>query len=69
MLEWTKELDLVLKAGINKRGIKKMDLRKLTRLHGVEILALTLFWVFYDFLVILILYRKSPELKYFFKKD
>ena len=58
----------MLKAGINKRGIKKMDLRKLTRLHGVEILALTLFWVFYDFLVILILYRKSPELKYFFKK-
>ena len=45
-----------------------MGLRKLTRLHGEEILALTLFWVFYDFLVILILYRKSQELKYFLKR-
>ena len=58
----------MLKAEINKKGIRKMGLRKLTRLHGEEILALTLFWVFYDFLVVLILYRKFPELRYFLKK-
>lgn len=44
MLERAKELDLGLKAERNKRGIRKMGLRKLTRLHGEKILALTLFW-------------------------
>lgn len=56
----------MLKAERNKEGIRKMGLRKLTRLHS-EKSKQTLFWVFYDFLVVLILYRKFPEVRYFLK--